>query len=91
MPGFRADADGVCAVDDTGRQQWLAGRYRTEAIRSAIGVLRNGGRDASMRSLLATLKIATAPTPPGAIDDLDRWQDVAKARRTARAIPKGPA
>ena len=81
-------ADGVCAVDDSGREQWLAGRYRIEAIRDAVGQLPNGGSDASMRSLLATLTIATAPAPSGAADDVDRWQDVARARRTASATPK---
>jgi molybdopterin-guanine dinucleotide biosynthesis protein A len=78
-------ADGTCAVDAGGRRQWLAGRYRTAALARAIAALRDGPRDESMRALLADLVVIPIPTPPGAADDLDRWQDVARARRLANA------
>ncbi len=80
--------DGLCAVDDQGRPQWLAGRYRTVAIRSAIDALPDGPHNAPVRAILRELVIVPVTTPPGATDDVDRWQDVSRARRLANADQK---
>lgn len=85
--GVAPGSDGACAVDDDGRSQWLAGLYRTESLRRALGTLPDGGRDASVRALVGTLTLDAVATPPGATDDLDRWQDVWQARRRANAGP----
>nr|WP_201470962.1 NTP transferase domain-containing protein [Microbacterium hydrocarbonoxydans] len=90
-------ADGVCLTDDAGRMQWLAGRYRTAALRASAAALPDGGRDASMRSLLAHLSIAAIPA--GALAaDVDTWDDLERAhatastpRATASTPPRGSA
>lgn len=73
------DVDGIVAMDETGREQWLAGRYRVGALRRATRSL--GGADgASMRSLLAGLVLRTVPVG-GAAVDLDTWQAIDEYRR----------
>jgi molybdopterin-guanine dinucleotide biosynthesis protein A len=77
--------DGLCLADDGGRPQWLTGLYRTEALREGGGRLRDAGAGASMRELLADLEIATVRAPQGVAADVDTWQDLIRARRSAAA------
>ncbi len=81
-PPLSVGADGVCLTDASGRMQWLVGRYRTDALRSAAAVLPDGGRDASLRSLLAHLRITTIPAGDLATD-VDTWDDLERARAAA--------
>lgn len=88
----RADAaaDGVCLRDAGGRPQWLAGIYRTDALRAAATTIPDAGRNASVRSLLADLAIAAMAAADIAHDiasdldiafDIDTWDDLDEARR----------
>lgn len=74
-----ADADGVCLTDADGRMQWLLGRYRIAPLRAAVAALPDGGRDASIRALVATLTMLTIPGGDLA-DDVDTWDDLERAR-----------
>ncbi|WP_372969711.1 molybdenum cofactor guanylyltransferase [Microbacterium sp.] len=74
--------DGVCLIDASGRMQWLVGRYRADSLRSAAAALPEGGRDASLRSLLAPLRIGVIPAGDLATD-VDTWDDLARARAAA--------
>lgn len=75
--------DGVCLIDSSGRMQWLVGRYRTDALRTAVAALPDGGRDASLRSLLARLRITAVPAGDLATD-VDTWDDLERARASTR-------
>ncbi|WP_295102004.1 molybdenum cofactor guanylyltransferase [uncultured Microbacterium sp.] len=82
--------DGVCLIDASGRMQWLVGRYRTDALRSAAAALPDGGRDASLRSLLARLRISAIPAGDLATD-VDTWDDLERARAAAPMPPRDGA
>jgi molybdopterin-guanine dinucleotide biosynthesis protein A len=56
-----AGADGAVLVDDTGREQWLAGCWRADALRRAAG----GYTGASLHALLAPLRPARVTLEPG--------------------------
>jgi len=75
-----ADRDGVCLEDPSGRTQWLAGMYRTAALRRGLDALPDGGRDASLRALTRGMRIATVPAPLEATRDIDTWQDLEQAQ-----------
>lgn len=74
--------DGRC-LSVAGRQQWLCGLYRTDALRAAAASLANAGAGASMRSLLAPLKLDTAEAPAALAADVDTWDDLVTARARA--------
>lgn len=82
--------DGVCLIDASGRMQWLVGRYRTDALRSAAAALPDGGRNASLRSLLARLRISAIPAGDLATD-VDTWDDLERARAAAPMPPRDGA
>jgi molybdopterin-guanine dinucleotide biosynthesis protein A len=66
------EAAGVVLADAEGREQWLAGRYRTAALRDALaGLSRVDG--ASMRRLWARNPPRLVPDRDGAALDLDTW------------------
>ncbi|MBM7369306.1 molybdenum cofactor guanylyltransferase [Gordonia hydrophobica] len=73
------DADGVILTDQTGREQWLAGRYRLSSLRSALDALPEVA-GVSMRRLLAVMSIHTIADRVGATLDLDTWDDVEQYR-----------
>lgn len=70
-----ADADGVILRDATGRDQWLAGRYRIASLRAALAALPDV-HDVAMRTLVASLKTRAVDDRVGAAFDLDTWADV---------------
>jgi len=80
LPG---DSDGVCLADASGRPQWLAGVYRTEALTRTAGALDDRGRDAPVRALVADLAIAVVRAPADETDDVDTWEDLNRARAAA--------
>lgn len=82
-PLLPADSEGVCLADASGRPQWLAGLYRTEALIRAAGALDDRGRDAPVRALVADLAIAVVRAPADETDDVDTWEDLKRARTAA--------
>ncbi|MCS3444210.1 molybdenum cofactor guanylyltransferase [Microbacterium phyllosphaerae] len=83
--------DGLCLADASGRMQWLTGRYRVAALRTALTRLPDAGRDASARALLGGLAIGTLPAGDLATD-VDTWDDLERARATmAQRAPRDDA
>jgi molybdopterin-guanine dinucleotide biosynthesis protein A len=72
--------DGVCLVDESGRRQWLAGIYRTGALRHAAAAIPDAGRNASARALLAGLAITEVGVSEAVASDIDTWDDLSRAR-----------
>ncbi len=72
--------DGLCLGDAAGRPQWLLGLYRTDALTRAATRLEDGGRDASMRALLAELAIEIVAVADEIVEDVDTWDDLARIR-----------
>ncbi|MEV7608645.1 NTP transferase domain-containing protein [Microbacterium sp. NPDC089320] len=89
-PRLSGGEDGVCLIDASERMQWLVGRYRADALRAALATLPDGGRDASLRSLLAGLRIRAVPAGELATD-VDTWDDLERARAASPTSPRGSA
>ena len=87
LPPIPADADGVCLAEG-GRPQWLTGRYRTAALRTAASTIPGGGRDAAMRALLSSLRIAFVDAPAALSRDIDTWDDLTAAGGSAASEPE---
>ncbi|TFB83772.1 hypothetical protein E3O44_18130 [Cryobacterium algoricola] len=68
--------DGLHLSDADGHPQWLAGLYRASALRSAAARLGPGVDGASMRALLAGLRLVGVADADGSGRDVDTWQDV---------------
>jgi molybdopterin-guanine dinucleotide biosynthesis protein A len=95
LPFLRADLlarlraeladDGVLVVDDTGRDQYLLGVWRTDALRAALPA---ASRPTSLRRLFAPLVVrrlrpAVPPGTPPPWLDCDTPADLARARAVA--------
>jgi molybdenum cofactor guanylyltransferase len=84
LNALRSAADGrpgAILVDDIGRPQWLAGCWRTDALRQAV----TGYRQDSLRGLLgplvpALVTLTLAPGEPPPWLDCDTPQDLRRAR-----------
>ncbi|GAB3804207.1 NTP transferase domain-containing protein [Humibacter antri] len=74
------DADGVILADADGREQWLAGRYRTQSLRTAIAALPEPA-GASVRLMLSGRRVRVVPDRVGASVDLDTWPAIEHYRR----------
>ncbi len=86
-----AGHDGAVLADDGGRAQWLAGCWRTGALRRAAA----GYRGSSLHGLLAPLRPVSVSLPPGPGEpppwlDCDTEQDLRRAREMAAGLA-GPA
>lgn len=75
------EGDGACLADEEGRLQWLAGIYRTDALRSAGAGLPQAGQGASVRALLGELSITAVAASDDLAADIDTWDDLNQARR----------
>jgi molybdopterin-guanine dinucleotide biosynthesis protein A len=73
--------DGMCLTDQHGRRQWLAGLYRTAALREAAAAMPDAGRDAPVRALLGGLTITEVAASGAIAFDIDTWDDLITARR----------
>ncbi|HZB32717.1 MAG TPA: DUF6457 domain-containing protein [Streptosporangiaceae bacterium] len=74
------DSAGAVLVDDAGKDQWLAGAWRTERLRRAL----RGYAGASLRGVLAPLAPVRVRLPAGDRPpwyDCDTTRDLAMARR----------
>lgn len=69
--------DGAYLIDADGRAQWLAGVYRSGALRRALDRLAADGgvRDASVRRLTAPLDLLPVPVEGTEAADVDTWAD----------------
>jgi molybdopterin-guanine dinucleotide biosynthesis protein A len=76
-----SETDGVCLTDAGSRPQWLLGLYRTAALRRRADALADAGHGASIRDLLDGLAVAVVRAPADETDDIDTWDDLARARR----------
>lgn len=76
--------DGVCLVDASGRNQWLIAAYRTASLRRASDGLASNGQNVSMKALVSSLEIRSVAAPDQITRDIDTWEDLLDARRTAR-------
>lgn len=80
--------DGVLVVDDGGRDQYLLGVWRTDALRAAVAA---EGAPASLRRVLAPLQfgrlrpVVPPGTPPPWLD-CDTPADLARARAVAAGL-----
>jgi molybdopterin-guanine dinucleotide biosynthesis protein A len=79
--------DGLCLTDRTGARQWLTGVYRTTALRPAASALSERGRHASIRSLVAGMSVVRVAGAEDAVEDVDTWEDLHRARGRARRSP----
>jgi molybdopterin-guanine dinucleotide biosynthesis protein A len=68
---------GALLVDADGRRQWLAGAWRTAAVRAALPAEPHG---AALRRVLGALDPIEVPARPGEADDVDTPDDLAVAR-----------
>lgn len=69
------EIDGIVLVDEHGRDQWLAGRYRVHALRHALSTL-GELPGTPMRRLVERLRLLRVPDSAGASADLDTWDDI---------------
>ena len=83
LSSLPADAEGVCLEDPSGRPQWLAGIYRTDALRRSAAALPDAGHNASVRALLGGLVVTGCPAPASDIIDIDTCEDLITARASA--------
>lgn len=78
-----SDTDGLCLADASGRPQWLSGLYRTSSVAAAASALPDHGRNAPARALFHDMQIAVVRAESGIVDDIDTWDDLARARARA--------
>ncbi len=76
--------DGVIALDETGRRQYLTAVYRTRALRAAVAGVVAGD---SMRRVIDGLLLDEVPVPTGTTHDVDTWQDAEALGITRKAVP----
>ncbi|WP_448811403.1 NTP transferase domain-containing protein [Agromyces bauzanensis] len=78
-------SDGVCLVDESGREQWLAAIYSSSALDRAFGALAGDVDGASMRRLAASVDFITV-ADDGTTHDIDTWDDLSRATRQEEHI-----
>jgi molybdopterin-guanine dinucleotide biosynthesis protein A len=71
------DVHGARLVSAEGRPQHLVAVYRRSALDAAVAALPTV-RDASVRLLVAPLRLVDVPDAAGAAADADTWEDVAR-------------
>ncbi|KRC66337.1 hypothetical protein ASE12_17175 [Aeromicrobium sp. Root236] len=73
-----ASGDGVIAIDDGGRRQYLMSVLDSSALRASIAA-QPTLVDLSVRALLVPLELMEIPIPVRAALDIDTWHDQEKA------------
>lgn len=82
-----SDADGVVAVDSSGRQQPLAGAYRTERL--VVAITEHEPLDSlPVHRLVKYMTLQQLHLPDEATADVDTWED---ARQLGVTAPPAPA
>lgn len=74
------DADAACLVDEEGREQWLAGVYRREALARVRPEDREAEHGLSTRRMLRPLRIVGVPAVADEARDVDTWEDLRDLR-----------
>jgi molybdopterin-guanine dinucleotide biosynthesis protein A len=85
-PGADPETDGVCLAHD-GRDQWLVGLYRRDALDAAGSRLAgdaDGLRGAPVRRLVSGLRLTRVVDVDGLSADVDTWQDAETYAQRAR-------
>lgn len=77
--------DGVLAVDDTGRAQYLLACYRRAALDAALDGADGSPAGRSVRGLIAALDTVGVAVPAGSSLDIDTWSDAAALNITTEA------
>ncbi len=81
-----AEADGVVVRDGDGRDQWLAARYRTAALREAVAAVATtsptGLTGLPLRAAVGRLRLIRVDDDAGASLDVDTPEDLVRARAT---------
>lgn len=72
------EADGLVARDEHGREQWLAGRHRLDALRRACSDL-GDGTGMPMRAVMRALRLSAVDVGRAAVD-LDTWEAIDEYR-----------
>ncbi|MDP9399046.1 MAG: NTP transferase domain-containing protein, partial [Actinomycetota bacterium] len=80
--------DGALLVDGEGRQQFLTAAYRRRSLLAALAAVADPG-GASMRSVLADLRLRTVRDETGAAFDVDTAADVVRAEQLLREAEGG--
>ncbi|PPF35044.1 molybdopterin-guanine dinucleotide biosynthesis protein [Pseudoclavibacter sp. AY1H1] len=77
--------DGFVVVDRDGRPQWLAGIYRTTALKRALerAAAASGAHGLALRHVLEPLALTRVPDRRGASADIDTPEQLAAARADA--------
>ncbi|PPF75208.1 hypothetical protein C5B99_11605 [Pseudoclavibacter sp. Z016] len=77
--------DGFVVVDRDGRPQWLAGIYRTTALKRALehAAAASGAHALALRHVLEPLALTRVPDRRGASADIDTPEQLAAARADA--------
>lgn len=77
--------DGFVVVDSDGRPQWLAGIYRTTALKRALerAAAASGAHGLALRHVLEPLALTRVPDRRGASADIDTPEQLAAARADA--------
>lgn len=77
---FDDSADGILAVDETGRRQFLLGVYRTAALHAQVDVRASAGPldGLPLRRLLEPLYLTEVPLAAGLCADVDTAEDAAR-------------
>lgn len=81
-------SDGVCLVDASGREQWLAAIYSRQALARAFDALGHDTGGAAMRRLAASLDLTVLPDH-GSTQDVDTWSDLERARSSSDSSETG--
>ncbi|MGN0128991.1 NTP transferase domain-containing protein [Glutamicibacter soli] len=76
--------DGALLRDADGRIQWLAGIYRTQALRTACTALGDGVANAPVRRVLGELDLQQLPVDNDTSSDIDTPQALERARQKER-------
>ena len=80
--------EGVHLKDYNGHAQWLAAIYRTPALRAAVDRLGDRVHGASMRDLLAGMKLGGVLDESESSVDVDTWQDVESSTARLTGAPE---
>ena len=87
--------DGAVLRDAEGRPQWLAGLYRTAALRAGIDRLHDATDHAPLRAVLDRQRLSWIDAPPEVTADIDAPADLERARHggvaAAAPHPRVPA
>ncbi|MFV0434875.1 MAG: molybdenum cofactor guanylyltransferase [Leucobacter sp.] len=84
------DGDGILLEDPDGRTQWLAGIYRTAALRAGIAAVDGPLDNLPLRRAFSLAELVAIPTPAEITADIDTPEDLSMARTIQSPHNPGP-